>query len=177
MDQQNAKIKQLIKKKRKQLKQHKDKNHTLKKSLGTAVDADGTVDVKDLIAANQKLQKEVNKKNYEMHKQNNAKKEAFLRIKDQKKAADAFALLAKRRLATLKKKQLLLEGLQQKHETLEASYIELTEEKAVLEESCEELKKTLKENNNQLVVDKVRINSTGFKHQLHQPHWPLLKTC
>ena len=46
-----------------------------------------------------------------MHKQNNAKKEAFLRVKDQKKAADTFALLAKRRLESLKK-QLLLEGLQ-----------------------------------------------------------------
>jgi len=103
VDQQNAKIKQLIKKKRKQLKQHKNKNCTLKKSLGTAVDADGTVDVKDLKAANQKLQKEANKKNYETHKQNNAKKEAFLHIKDQKKAADAFALLAKRRLDALKK--------------------------------------------------------------------------
>ena len=138
--------------------------------MGTAVDADGTVDVKDMIAANQKLQKEVNKKNYETHKENNAKKEAFLRVKDQKKAADAFALLAKRRLATLKKKQLLLEGLQQKHETLEASYIELMEEKAVLEESYEELKKTLKENNNQLVVGKVRVNSGGFKQ------WPLWLT-
>ena len=103
MDQQNAKIKQLIKKKRKQLKQHKNKNCTLKKSLGTAVDADGTVDVKGLIAANQKLQKEANKKNCEMHKQNNAKKEAFLRVKNQKKAADTFALLAKRRLESLKK--------------------------------------------------------------------------
>ena len=71
--------------------------------MGTAVVADGTVDVKDLMAANQKLQKEVNKKNYETHKQNNAKKEAFLHVKDQKKPADTFALLAKRRLETLKK--------------------------------------------------------------------------
>ena len=71
--------------------------------MGTAVDADGTVDVKDLIAANQKLQKEANKKNYETHKENNAKKEAFLRVKDQKTAADKFALLAKRRLESLKK--------------------------------------------------------------------------
>ena len=64
----------------------------------------------------------------------------------------------------------MLEGLQQKHETLETSYIELTEEKAVLEESHEELKKTLKENNNQLVVGKVRVNSRGFKQ------WPLWLT-
>ena len=35
----------------------------------------------------------------------------------------------------------MLEGLQQKHETLEASCLESTEEKAVLEESHEELKK------------------------------------
>ena len=64
----------------------------------------------------------------------------------------------------------MLEGLQQKHETLEASCLELMEEKAVLEEIYEELKKMLKENNNQLVVGKVRINKKGFKQ------WPLWLT-